>query len=59
MKKRLGLLWYTTIWFVFICIVSVVPNYEELVEDHTIWIVVGVALLLAYAIVRTLKQPTE
>jgi hypothetical protein len=58
MKKKLGLLWATIVWFTFLVLVVVVPNYQELVEDHSIWIAVAVLVVVGYAAARTLNQTT-
>ena len=56
MKKKLGLLWYTIAWTAFLMLVAVVPNWNELVADGSIWIAAAVCILVGVAAAVTLNQ---
>jgi drug/metabolite transporter superfamily protein YnfA len=53
MKKKAGLLWMSALWYLFLMLVVVVPNYQELREDGSIWFAYGSGIILSFALAYT------
>ena len=51
--KKLGLLWATMALLVFIGLVVIVPNFQDLWEDHSFWYFVAAVVTVAAASIYT------
>jgi hypothetical protein len=56
MKKKPGLLWLTLALLLIVGIFMILPNYQELMDDKSIYWYFGPLAIVVVAIIYTLTQ---